>query len=156
MTSIIGFMAISIIQTRTHNYNLYILEQLSSWSTSRIRPSWSRSRLRLSRPLALLLKCIPCLPWPTQHLAVCSNRSGFTLNPFIAIWALLTNVQVNNTAALHDTHGHTYIHHIGITILLLFYTSSTLLGRPAGPDPSRLAQLQILYLFQYVPKTVKI
>jgi hypothetical protein len=39
---------------------------------------------------------------------------------------------------LHDTHGHTYIHHIGITILLLFYTSFTLLGRPAGPDPSHL------------------
>jgi hypothetical protein len=35
-----GFMAISIIRTRTRNYNLYILEQLSSWSTSRIRPSW--------------------------------------------------------------------------------------------------------------------
>jgi hypothetical protein len=36
---------------------------------------------------------------------------------------------------------HTYVHHIGITILLLSsYTSSTLLGRPAGSDPSRLTQ----------------
>jgi hypothetical protein len=40
---------------------------------------------------------------------------------------LLTNVQVNNITTLHDTHGHTNIHHIGITILLPFYTSSTLL-----------------------------
>jgi hypothetical protein len=33
---------------------------------------------------------------------------------------LLTNVQVNNITTLHDTHGHRYIHHIGITILLFF------------------------------------
>jgi hypothetical protein len=53
---------------------------------------------------------------------------------------LLTNVQVNNITTLYDTHGHTYIHHIGISIILPFYTSSTLLGRPAGPDPSHLTQ----------------
>ncbi len=44
---------------------------------------------------------------------------------------LLTNVQVNNITTLHDTHGHTNIHHISITILLSFYTSSILLGRRA-------------------------
>ncbi len=82
-----GFMAIFIVRKRTHNYTLYILQQLSSWNTSRIRPSWPRSSLRLSLTLALLLKCIPCFPWYTQHLAVCSIGSGFTLNPFIAIWA---------------------------------------------------------------------
>jgi hypothetical protein len=76
-----------IILARTHSYNLYILEQLSSWSTLRICPSWPRSRLRLSLLLVLLLKCFPYLPRPTQHIAVCSNSSGFTLNPFIAIWA---------------------------------------------------------------------
>jgi hypothetical protein len=51
---------------------------------------------------------------------------------------LLTDVQVNNITTLHDTHGHIYIHHIGITILLPSYTSSPILGRPAGTDPSRL------------------
>jgi hypothetical protein len=111
-----------IIQAGTHNYNLYILEQPSSWSTSRIRLSWPLSRLRLSLD-------IPCLPWPAKYVAVCSNSSGFTLNPFIAVQA--ASVQVNNIAKLHDTHGHTYIHHISITTLLLFHTSSILLGRPA-------------------------
>ncbi len=57
------------------------------------------------------------------------------ITPSLLSGWLLTNVQVNNTTTLHDTHGRTYIHHIGITILLLFYTSSTFLGRPAGPDP---------------------
>jgi hypothetical protein len=56
------------------------------------------------------------------------------ITPSLLSERLLTNVQVNNITMQHDTHGHTYIHHIGITILLLFYTSSTLLGRPAGPD----------------------
>jgi hypothetical protein len=41
---------------------------------------------------------------------------------------------------------HMYIHDISITILLPFYTSSTLLGRPAGPDPSRLTQIQLILL----------
>jgi hypothetical protein len=36
---------------------------------------------------------------------------------------------------------HTYIHHIGITILLSSYTASTFLGRPAGPDPCWRIQL---------------
>jgi hypothetical protein len=61
---------------------------------------------------------------------------------------LLTNVQVNKITTLHDQHVHTYIHHIGITILLPFYTSSTLLGRPAGPDPSRLTQLLLTDRFR--------
>jgi hypothetical protein len=74
----------------------------------------------------------------TQYHAVCSNGSSFSLNPFIAFWRPLTNVQVNKTTALHDTHGHTYIHHISIIILLFFYTFSVCLGRLAGPDPSRL------------------
>jgi hypothetical protein len=43
----------------------------------------------------------------------------------------------------------TYIHHICIIILLPFYTSSTLLGRPAGTDPSLL-----IYNY-YTPKTKK-
>jgi hypothetical protein len=80
--------------------------------------------------LATLPKCISCLPRFIQYLAVCPNGSGFALNPFIAVRKLLTNVQVNNIIMLNDTHRHTYIHHISITILLLSYTSSTLLGRP--------------------------
>jgi hypothetical protein len=53
------------------------------------------------------------------------------LSPSLLSGWLLTNVQVNNTTKLYDTHGHTYIHHIGISILL----SSFLLT----PTPSFLA-----------------
>ncbi len=62
------------------------------------------------------------------------------LSPSLLSGRLLTNVQVNNITTQHDTHGHKYIHHISITILLPFYTSSTFLCRPAGPDTSRLTQ----------------
>jgi hypothetical protein len=49
-------------------------------------------------------------------------------------------------AIFRKLSGHTpYIHHIGITVLLPFYTSSTLLGRLAGPDPSHLTQLYIWF-----------
>jgi hypothetical protein len=37
-------------------------------------------------------------------------------------------------------NGHTYVHHINITILFLLHTSSTLLGRPVGPSNSRQEQ----------------
>jgi hypothetical protein len=43
------------------------------------------------------------------------------LTPSLLPGWLLTNVIVNNTTTLYDTHGHTYIHHIGITILLFFF-----------------------------------
>jgi hypothetical protein len=62
------------------------------------------------------------------------------LTPSLLAGWLLINVQVNKTTMLHNTHGHTYIHHIGITILLSFYTSSTFLGRLAGLDPCCLIQ----------------
>jgi hypothetical protein len=61
--------------------------------------------------------------------------------PSLLLGRLLTNIQVKNITLLHDTHGHTYIHHIGIIILLPYYTSFTLLGSPAGLDPSCLTQL---------------
>ncbi len=143
----------TIVQVRTHDYDLYILEQPSSWSTSRIRPSWPRSRLRLSLLLVSLFECISCLLWPLQSLTVCLNGSGFTPNPFIAVGRLLTNVQVNNITMQHDTHWHTNIHHISHTILLPFYTSSTLLGRLAGSDPSRLTQYCAWYIFSRSTKT---
>ncbi len=116
-----------IIQVRTHNYDFYILEQPSSWSTSWICPSWPRSKLKLSLLLVSLSKCIFCC-----HASPSILLSGW----------LLTDVQVH-------THEHTCIHHIGITILLPFYTSSTLLGRPAGPDPSCLIQVEFVDIFQF-------
>jgi hypothetical protein len=140
-----GFMAISIIRTRTSNYNLYILEQPSSWSTSQICPSWPRSRLRLSLLLVLLLNVFIVCPGPPSIVLFVLTDQVSHLTPSLLSERLFTNAPVNNTSALHDTHGHRYIHHIGITILLPFYASSTLLGRPAGPDPSRLNSYQFIF-----------
>jgi hypothetical protein len=67
------------------NYELYILKQPSSCSTSRICPSWPRCRLRLSLLLVSLQACI-LLPCPTQYLAIYLNGSGFTPNAFLVIW----------------------------------------------------------------------
>jgi hypothetical protein len=134
-----------IIQVRTHNYNLYILEQPSSWSTSRIRPSWPPSRLRLSLLLVSLSECISCYHvQPSILLLILTDRFSHLTPSLLSGW-LLTDIQVNNLTTLHNTHGHIYIHHIGITILLPSYTSSTLLGLPAGTDPSHLIQWGYTY-----------
>ncbi len=92
-----------------HNYaiiTLYILERgrLSAWSTSRIRPSWPQSRVRLNLLLALFHKYLPCLFWPTPYLAVCSNNSYFTLHPSLASRTANISVQVNNMATLHHIY----------------------------------------------------
>ncbi len=92
------------------------LDSASFWS-----PSLSVFLVGHSSSSILLFVPMERVSHPTPSL-----RSGW----------LLTNVQVNNITTLHDTQGYTYIHHIGITILLPFYTSSTLFGRLAGPDPS--------------------
>ncbi len=106
---------------------LYILEQPSSWSTSLIRPSWPRSRVRLCLLLVLFPQVYSCLLWPTQYLAVFSNGSYFTLNPFLADWRLSTSVQVNNTTALHHLHMDTHIYITSILLFILFFTLLLLL-----------------------------
>jgi hypothetical protein len=109
-----------IIKARTHNHDLCILEQPSSSSTSQIRPSWPRCRLRLSLLLVSLPKHASCYhAQPSILLFIPMGRVSHLMPSLLSGW-LLTNVQVNNLITLHDTHGHTYIHHIGITILLFF------------------------------------
>jgi hypothetical protein len=111
------FMA-SIFHAGNHTIIvLYILERPSSWSTSQIRPSWPRSRVRLCLLQVLFPQVYSCLLWPTQYLAVCSNGSYFELIPFLADWLLNTSIQVNNTTALHHIYTDT---HIYITLTLLF------------------------------------
>jgi hypothetical protein len=98
------------------------------------------SRLRLSLLLASLSEHASCCHVQPSILLFISKGRVSHLTPSLLSGWLLTNVQVNNITTLHDTHGHMYIHHIGITILLPFYTSSTLLCRLAGTDHSRLIQ----------------
>jgi hypothetical protein len=115
------------------NMALYILERPSSWSTSRIRLSWHRSRGRLSLLPVLFPQVYSFLLWPTQYLAICSNGSYFALNPFLASWRHNTSVQVNNTSALHHIHMDTHIYITSILLFILFFILLLLLlaGRPA-------------------------
>jgi hypothetical protein len=106
---------------------LYILEQPSSWSTSRIRLSWPRSRGRLSLLLVLFLRVYSCLLWPTQYLAVCSNGSYFAINPFLAYWRLNTSVHVNNSLVLQHIHTDTHVYITSILLFILFFTLLPLL-----------------------------
>jgi hypothetical protein len=131
-----------IIQARTHNHDWYILEQLFSCSTSRMHPSWPRCRLGLSLLLVSLSKHASCYHTQPSILLFISMGRVSHLTPSLLSGWLLTNVQVNNITTLHDTHGHTYKHHISITILLFFHTSSTLFGWLADSDPFHLTQIQ--------------
>ncbi len=97
-----------------------ILEQPSSWSTSRLRPSWPRSRLRLSLLLVSLSECIFCCHVPPSiSLCIPTDRVSHLMLSLLSGW-LLTNVQVNNITTLHDTH-------IYITSALLFFFLFTLI-----------------------------
>ncbi len=122
--------AYGIVQAM-RNYQLYILEQPSSHSTSRMRPSWPRCRLRLSLILVSLTHHASCCHAHPSILLFISMGQVSHLAPFLLSGWLLTNVQVNNITTLHDTHGHIYI-----TSALLFfsssYTSSALFGRLAS------------------------
>jgi hypothetical protein len=105
---------------KSHNHDLYILEQPSSCSTSQTRPSWPRSRFGLSLLLVSLSEHASCYHAQPSILLFISMGRVSHLTPSLLPGLFLTNVQVNNITTLHDTHGHTFIHHIGITFLLLF------------------------------------
>jgi hypothetical protein len=76
------------------------------------------------------------------------------MHPPLPIGQLNTSVQVNNMALLHLIYNsQTYLHHIHITIHSLLHTS-TLLGRPAGLDPScreQGASMYYSYVLRYLP-----
>jgi hypothetical protein len=106
-----------------------ILEQRPSRGTSRIRPSWPRSRHRLN----------PILASPCEHASWCQAQPGVKLfmttvqvspqHLLLSGW-LLTNEQVNIATALQDT-GHTHIY-ITLALLFLFFFFTLLLLFWAG------------------------
>jgi hypothetical protein len=83
----------------------YILQQRSSWSTLRIRPSWSRSRLKLS-PIALWACTL--LPCPAQYLAVYCNGSSFTPSTFYYLGGF--SLMYKETSQQHYTTHGTYVY----------------------------------------------
>ncbi len=66
-----------------------------------------------------LLKSLHPNAQPSILLFISMGRVSHLTPSLLSGW-LLTNVQVTNVTIIHDTHGHIYIHHIGITILLFF------------------------------------
>jgi hypothetical protein len=124
----------------THTYlNSHLLGAPREYVLHGLDPGLDRASCWSPFP-SVLLVC----PGPFSILLYVPTDRISRLTPSLPSGRLLTNVQVNNITTLHGTHEHTYIHHIGITVLLLFYTSSTLLGRPAGPDPSRLSDTVLI------------
>ncbi len=102
--------------------------------------------------LVLRLDWPSCQPPSTCIFLVCLGPSSILLfvptihvshvHPLLKTGWLNTSTQVNNMAMLHLIYnGHTYVHHIIITIQLFLHTSSILLGRPAGPNSSRREHL---------------
>jgi hypothetical protein len=120
------------LQDNNYIYLLYILEQQSSWSTSRIHPSWPRSGLKLSPILASRYEHASCCHAQPSNLLFIAMVQVSHQAPS-AIWVASHYIQVNITTTLHDT-WHTCIY-ITSALLLIppFYTSSILLGRLAVP-----------------------
>ncbi len=85
-------------------------------------------------PYCVFLVCLG----PPSSLTFVTTIHISHVHPPLTMRRLNPAIQVNNTGVLHLMYtGHMYtVHHIIITIQRLLYTSSTLLGRPAGPDHS--------------------
>jgi hypothetical protein len=75
--------------------------------------------------------CLPSLPWPTHQLVICPVPTIHIshVNHPLTTGQLNTAIQVNNMGARHLMYnGHT----VYMVIQRFPYTSSILLGRPAG------------------------
>jgi hypothetical protein len=100
---------------------LYILERSSSWSTSRIHPSWPQSRVELRLLLSYLVSILlVCL---AHQVSCClSQQLKFHAHPSLLAGQLSTDVQVNNTAAPHLMYIDTPIYITFILLFILFFT----------------------------------
>jgi hypothetical protein len=107
-------------------------------STLQIRPFRPYSLVRLSpSPVLFYIVSSICLGPPSSLLFVPAIHISH-VHPPLTTRRLNIAIQVNNMGAWHLMYNrHTYIHHIMLlTIQPFFYTSSTLLGKLAGPDHS--------------------
>ncbi len=121
-----------------HSYVIiiqYILEWPSSWSTSRIRPSWPQFRVELRLLLPYLVSILPvCLNPPSILLFVPTTQISHS--PFLNGWM----AQHRRTSKQHS-HVTSYT---WISISHSYYYSFSLLhfplGRLADSDSSCLTQ----------------
>jgi hypothetical protein len=110
----------------------------TSWSNSRIHPSWPRPRVSLSL-LSTPLHFASSL-FVLAHPVACCLSQLFIFHmctlPYNRTAYHCYASKQYGYATSHAQQTCTYIHHIIITIQCLLHTSSTFLGRPAGPDHS--------------------
>jgi hypothetical protein len=118
---------------------LYILERPSSWSTSRICPSWPQPRVELSLLLPCLMSILlVCLGPPSILMFAATTQ--FHAYPSPLAGQLNTDNQVYNTAM---SNFSTQIHKSTSHSCYYSFSSSHffhLLDRLAGSDSSRLTQ----------------
>jgi hypothetical protein len=106
------------------SYILYILERLSSWSILQIRLSWPHPQARLDLFFFFQdffhIYLLVCLGPPSIWLFIPTIRVSH-VHPSLTTRQLNTSTQVNNLTMLHLIYnGHTYIHHINVTIFISF------------------------------------
>ncbi len=94
----------------------------SSWSTSRIRPSWPGSSVSVSLLLVLLSKYILVCSGPPSILLLVPAAHVSHSTPFLLTGRLNTSVQVNNMSALHPIYTDTHIYTTSILTFILFFT----------------------------------
>jgi hypothetical protein len=98
---------------------LYILEQRSSCSTSRIGPSWPCSWLKLRHVLASLYEHASCCHARTSILLFIAMGQVSHLAPStIGVASHYCTSKHHNNATRHMTHM--YRHHISITVHFFF------------------------------------
>ncbi len=81
---------------------MYILERLLSWSTSRIRQSWSRPRIRLNLLPALFHTYLSCLSWPTY----CSTSLFVPTIHVSHVYLSLTTGRLNTSKQYDHATSH--------------------------------------------------
>jgi hypothetical protein len=114
--------------------HLYILEQLLLEAPREYIHSGLIFGLDWALCAISSILCLPYLSWPTQQLV---TDSYFTRSPSLTTKRLNTAIQVNNMGAWYLMYKrHIYSTSLNITTQPFFYTSSTLPGRPAGPEHS--------------------
>ncbi len=113
-----------------HYILLYILERLLSWSTSRIHPSWSRPRVRLSLlPLSSTCIFFVCLGPPRILLFVPPSHVSH-VHPPLTTRRLNTDKQVKSMDMLYLIHnGHTHNYYYSTPSSYFFY----ILGHASWP-----------------------
>jgi hypothetical protein len=143
MTCNIPIFSLCTTYNYVHFIHTWAVKHLANMSILALSSGQTES-LVSSLPYCIFLVC---LGPPSSLLFVSTIHISQVHPPFTTTWLNIA-IQVNNTGVPHLMYnGHIYIHHTIITIQLLLYPSSTLLGRPAGPNHSCREHVDCVFFF---------